>query len=353
MASPAALLTRAGAVRALDAAWGPRRLTVLAYHRILEWPDPAFAFAPELISATPAAFAHQMDWVARRFEVVGLDDVLAFVDGERPLPPRPLLVTFDDGYRDVADHALPVLRARGLPAVVFVVTGAVGRSPLMWWDECSHLFHAAPARAVRLPSGARADLGDGGLRERLRAAAVQELKMMDAPGRTAALTALRDALGVQSAPTPPSFVDWADLAEMAAAGVACQPHTETHPILARIPIGEARREIAASAREVAGRTGRPSVALAYPNGERGDYDGAVIAALRGAGIRMAFTMRPGPASPAAARRSPHEIPRIGVGRWDDMRSFALKVMGLARVMRPARDALRAARARQAASSTVW
>src|SRR5574340_1469426 len=113
--SVAALLrgvAAAGAWKALERVG--RRLTVLAYHRVAEHADPAFdTYAPN-VSATPALFRAQMEHVARRFDVIDLERLAAWLGGRGGLPGKPLLVTFDDGYRDNLEHAHPVLRELGL-----------------------------------------------------------------------------------------------------------------------------------------------------------------------------------------------------------------------------------------------
>ena len=75
----------------------PGRLTVLAYHRVVDWNVPDFDTFKPVVSATPAAFAAQMDFICERFNVVSVSDVLAWLRGEKALPPYPALITFDDG----------------------------------------------------------------------------------------------------------------------------------------------------------------------------------------------------------------------------------------------------------------
>src|SRR3954452_21146204 len=98
------------------------RLAVLMYHRI---GDPATA-PPGLVSATPATFRRQMRWLADSGRAVSLADVLAARAGTSSLPPRAVLVTFDDGYADFAEHAWPVLRSFGIPVTLFVPTAFAG-----------------------------------------------------------------------------------------------------------------------------------------------------------------------------------------------------------------------------------
>src|SRR6185295_16888660 len=118
------------------------------YHQVTPHPHPAF----RKYSLTPDEFARQVRWLRRRgYESVGLATLAAWQQGRDGLPRRPVVFTFDDGFRDVAVHAAPVLRAHGYGAIFFVVSGLVGKTsewlvvergceaPLMDWDALEAL----------------------------------------------------------------------------------------------------------------------------------------------------------------------------------------------------------------------
>lgn len=93
---------------------------ILMYHAVASDPNEA----TRALSVTPEAFAAQMEVIGD----LGLTPVTtaglaARWRDRRPLPPRPVLVTFDDGYAGVHRHALPVLAGHGFPATLFVSTG--------------------------------------------------------------------------------------------------------------------------------------------------------------------------------------------------------------------------------------
>ena len=124
----------------------PRRpgvLTILTYHRVDE-PSARPDLMPSLISATPAGFRGQMTLVARQFDPVSMQDVLASLDDPSRLPPRAVLVTFDDGYLDFAANAWPILREASIPATLFVAT-AFSADPTtpFWWDRLWAAVRAA------------------------------------------------------------------------------------------------------------------------------------------------------------------------------------------------------------------
>jgi peptidoglycan/xylan/chitin deacetylase (PgdA/CDA1 family) len=290
---------------------------VLLYHRIADPDGEGFAGYRSLVSATPRAFARQMEYVAERFTAIGLAELVAFLEGEAPLPPRPLLVTFDDGYADNHEHGLPVLHRLGLPAVEFLITGAIGTGLVPWWDECAAL----------LGSGPRCE------------ALVEELKRLSSTARADRLQALRRRAGTEAAPAGPPFMDWDQIAELEASGVSCQPHTHSHPILSLVEPGLARCEIAASKRIVDDRLGRASVAFAYPNGGRDDYGCEAVEAVADLGFRVAFTTARGPVRPAGARARRLELPRVPIQLDDDFETFRLKLHGLLPLVWRVRSAL--------------
>lgn len=100
------------------------RALILMYHQV-DTPRSA----QEHRFCTPAKeFARQMDHLVEAYSPVTLDDLVAGVRGERPLPERAVHVTFDDGFTGVLEHAAPVLAARSIPATLFAVSGRLGRS---------------------------------------------------------------------------------------------------------------------------------------------------------------------------------------------------------------------------------
>ena len=123
-----------------------QRLPILMYHRVA--PDGA----PERVRwrVTPDAFEAQMVALRERgFRTVGLREWRLAMDSHTSLRGRPAVITFDDGYSDLAEFAWPVLRRHGLGAMAFIVTGSVGRcntwdaggeqEPLMDWSTLRRL----------------------------------------------------------------------------------------------------------------------------------------------------------------------------------------------------------------------
>jgi peptidoglycan/xylan/chitin deacetylase (PgdA/CDA1 family) len=111
---------------------GPRLVVpILMYHYVRVNPVRHDRLG-ESLSVTPRDFAAQMALLHHAGVItVTLDDVVTALGGGRPLPPRAVVLTFDDGYRDFSTAALPVLRTHGFRATVFVVSGFLGRAGYM------------------------------------------------------------------------------------------------------------------------------------------------------------------------------------------------------------------------------
>lgn len=121
------------------------KLTVLSYHEIAERDQ---ALVPQY-AVTPTNFVRQMDWLRNNgYHFVSVSDVLADRDGKKPLPEKAVLITFDDGYQSVYEHAWPILKMFRIPAVIAVVGNwleekeqvnfdgkTVPRAQLLSWDE--------------------------------------------------------------------------------------------------------------------------------------------------------------------------------------------------------------------------
>ena len=100
---------------------------ILMYHYVRVNPDPADQLGFNL-SVTPSGFSAQMDWLARNgYHPIDLEDLRGYLLSNQPLPDRPVVITLDDGYRDLYTAAYPILRAHRFKAVAYIVSGFLGR----------------------------------------------------------------------------------------------------------------------------------------------------------------------------------------------------------------------------------
>lgn len=323
---------RSGGWRLVAATHGPLRLTVLAYHRIADHAAPDFVGFAGNASATPAEFDAQLGWARERFTPVSLEEVAAGVAGGR-LPRRPLLVTFDDGYRDNRTAALPILERHGFPGSIFLATDHIGTAVPFWWDQVAWCLGTTAMMRPHLPLMGEVDLS--GDRQRVIRHFIARLKALPNAEMRSVVAALPTILEVGSSTEAfrGTMLDWDDVAAMARAGVSFGAHTCSHPILARMPAASAAAEISSSVRRVAEAIGQTPLGFAYPNGCRGDIEDANVAAVAEAGVRLGFTLLPGPARWGDVVRDPLRIRRIYIHHGDGLDRFAAKVGGVARIVK--------------------
>jgi peptidoglycan/xylan/chitin deacetylase (PgdA/CDA1 family) len=105
------------------------RLPILMYHYIRRPPSVRSDLLGYRLSVAPDDFQAQMDWLyVNHYHPVNFDQIRAYFAGLQPLPARPVVITLDDGYKDLYTTAYPILAAHGFTAVAYIVSGFVGRS---------------------------------------------------------------------------------------------------------------------------------------------------------------------------------------------------------------------------------
>jgi hypothetical protein len=89
-----------------------------------------------LNSATPETFDEQLVYLKSNYNLVSIADLLAAYENQRKLPARPVLITFDDAYRNFAERAWPILKRHQVPVTLFVPTGYPDHPErTFWWDR--------------------------------------------------------------------------------------------------------------------------------------------------------------------------------------------------------------------------
>ena len=309
-------------------------LTVLNYHRIDDPYRPDFDTFKPNVSATPEEFARQMDYVCRHYSVITCQELLQWLNGEIPLPPRPLLITFDDGYYDNLKYAAPVLMKRSLPAVIFLTTSFMGVKKPFYWDYVAYLFCHTEKSIAQLPLMGEVSWTNPISRDKIVNYWVNMIKKVPDYKKKQAVAELEKELEV-SAPDhffSNLYLTWEQVYEMANNGFEFGSHTVNHPILTRIPLTQVDEELRESKRQIEQRLQKPVLAFAYPNGLEHDFSTDVFDSVRKAQIPLAFTLLPGPVSLSAVKKNPLTIRRIFLMYTDSFPRFVAKLLGLNKIL---------------------
>ncbi len=293
-------------------------LSVLCYHRV---GDPASdPFYGPIVSATPENFRAQVQHVRDHFRVVTLEALQERIDddGRLRISEPTALITFDDGYRDNVDQALPILRELGVPAGFFLTTGFVDQSRLPWWDHVAWVVKGSPRSGLTLERPEPLDVPWAGPdRAGAIARVIAAFLRADRPDDPELLAHLeaRAEVAVDVAETARALLmTWDDARRLVEAGMSIGSHTVTHPKLSGLTRAEQSSELVESKRRIERELGLEVSTVAYPYGVADAFDDATLWQTREAGYRLAFTLLPGIQRPD--RTDPLQIHRFGVGPAD-------------------------------------
>lgn len=292
-----------------------KRLSILIFHRVLAEPDPIF---PSEMDAR--RFEQRMIYLKNCFSLVSLEDgIRGLRDGS--LPPRAACITFDDGYADNAEIALPILQRQGVHATFFIATGFLdgGR---MWNDTVIELIRRAPAVLDLEPLGlGRHELDNFADRRATIGSILDALKYLPIAERSARVDALAAHIGVA---LPDNLMMRSEqVRQLHDAGMTVGGHTVNHPIVARMDAASARQEMADGKARLETLIGAPVTLFAYPNGKPGqDYLAEHAQIARELGFDAAVSTSWG----AASKHSDFfQLPRFTP--WDESQfKFSLRMM---------------------------
>jgi peptidoglycan/xylan/chitin deacetylase (PgdA/CDA1 family) len=189
--------------------WRPRAagVPVLMYHKI---GDPPPGSRLKKLWVSTAQFRRQMAYLKENGHApITFFDVASHVDAGRPIPSNAVIITFDDGYRNIHENALPVLREFGFKAVIYLVVQAIG------WDNFWH----DPSTEIRIP-----------------------------------------------------MLSWKEVEDLQAGGFEIGSHTMTHPRMGQMERKAAAVELEKSRKTIAEFAGKEPVSFAYPYGNGADLD---------------------------------------------------------------------------------
>ena len=228
------------AARAL-AAW-KGGYQILTYHRVLPAWDP-LAIAP----VAAADFTRQMKLLRDCYRVVPLEALMAELDAGK-LRPGTVCVTLDDGYRDNAEMALPILKAYGIPATIFLATDFIGGGGSLWYDKVLQAFRQTARPDFALPAAgmARQSLRDLPGRFHPSHAVLEWLKDSPPAEREAKMRLVYQALDLAGEPRCDLMLDWDQVRAMRGQGISFGAHTCSHPILSTLGPEANEAEIAGS-----------------------------------------------------------------------------------------------------------
>jgi len=295
-----------------------RKAVVLVYHRVLTNEQRTRTASQPGLVVGDETFARHVALLKRLFTVLTLDEFERHLARREPFNGPSCLVTFDDGWIDNYENALPVLRAHGVPAAMFLPVNFIGQRRMFSREaltllmvEAVKVSRADATRAAAL----RPHLASLQLEHVLEVAADDPLdavirivgvhRYASGPEFEATLAKLAAELALSAADLSrvDGFIDWGQVESMGRQGFTFGGHGADHCVLTRVPADVIRCEVTTSKNVLDGRLAKPVSAFAYPNGA---WNAEVASVVKAAGYSLAFTVDAGPVScdddPLSVRR---------------------------------------------------
>ena len=280
----------------------PSGVAVLMYHRV----GPVEPF----YGLEPATFRQHLEWLAANCEIIAPQELQESCRNSGGRRRRRVVLTFDDGFAGYYEHAYPVLKRHGAPALVFLATASIDDPSLLLWPDRVTL---AVTRTTRQWIGApwnerlQCDLST----PQRRRVFIREFKFAAklAPDaeRRRMIERMIAALDTSDLSTSRQMMNW-DEVRATSDLTTWGGHTHSHPILSRVTDAELDYEVRMSRDRIAENTGKAPRFFAYPNGRATDYDERSQAALTRYGFEVAFVTDEGLNGPRtdwhAVRRLP-------------------------------------------------
>lgn len=297
-------------------------------------------------------FEALLEEIARHYTVVPLLRVAHWMDGNAALPDRAVVLTFDDGYRNVFTEAAPVLRKLGMPATLFVATDFVFHHRMLWPDRLMSALAATRVPALRIEAnGTVMDMPLGDEREKRAADArlTAVCKAMSEDDKLEFLDRLVTELRVSDEQVRNAWLDHEpigldEMKRLHEYGIEVGSHTCSHGIVTHFSPDAMTREVTLSREMIEQATGRPCVEFSYPNGAVGDFNADSRERVIAAGYRCGVTTVKRRVGRGDDR---YEIPRAILTHNQITRAeFAAHVSGFAPFLRAARDRVRQPHARR-------
>jgi len=285
------------------------RAVVLTYHRVIADDKLALSHSSPGIIVHKDVFEQHFTVIKRYLKPLSIEQFQEYFSARKPLPNRSCLLTFDDGWLDNYETALPILLKHRVPAVIFLPFNYVSSKQMFWQEELmlrlSYLLSTDNREDHRFVKELAA-LEHNPRSEQLRDY-VSALKSKSNPEINAILQLVRGRCHDNVMPDHyDRYMSWEQILEMQRKGISFGSHTLSHRILTNVSRDECSRELNDSKALLEAALGMPVETIAYPNG---DHSEQVDALTEQAGYTLGFTTEPGYVS---SDTNAFTIPRINI-----------------------------------------
>ena len=277
-----------------------KRLTILMFHRVIDNSNKEENCVLPTICISRDNFESLIRFISKYYKVISVSDYLKSLKNRFRLPYNGLILSFDDGYKEILENALPLLQEYGLPAVLFVPTAMIDNGGSYWWDEIYSLLQNTKNSAI-----AKECSGDPRIdrylswtnrilskqpKDRRRAIIefIEALQNAKAELRNRVVQfLLRDYRSRNQNQTQDRMVlTWDQIRHLNSCGIEIGSHTVNHQFLPTVSDREATDELTNSQKRLEARLKSRISCFSYPGGK---YNENTVKLVEDAGYTCAFT----------------------------------------------------------------
>jgi len=256
----------------------------------------------------------QLENIAKHFTPITGWELIDWLEGKRDLPPFPVFITFDDGFRNNLTLGAPLLTRMGVPALVCLSTNYIGKSAILWPQELNERVLNWPYNTIPIPgssvevdvpteAGARIPVADTIRRKCKQLSNAERENYMDKIRITNLEFTNHDDKELYE------FLNWDEVRTLHKLGINIGSHTVTHPILSRLTDEDLHWELLESKNTIERELEAECPWIVYPNGGRDDVSPSVFSMAQQVGYKVGFTLT---GKMYADRKEPFSLDRVTI-----------------------------------------
>lgn len=295
---------------------------VLFSHNIISQDDDYYEFLQGLGHLTLEEFEAKIRFLLKKYKFVSLGECLNIRPEDRSA--NLVVLTFDDGYKNIHSNVFPILKKYKIPAIIYLTTETIGSGKMLWSDKLIHALTKTENIKVAIPEIFDRSFKISTLNEKLNFYKIvsNEMKKFNEEKKEVILKQIIDQLlsANRENQSKDLMLNWDEIKEMHESGlVEFGAHTETHPILTKIPLDKVKREILKSKSTIEEQLKCRVESFAYPNGNYNDHIKTIVREL-------SFS------SAVTTADDPFQVDNFAIGRigfdHEPLFLFALHVAGI-------------------------
>jgi peptidoglycan/xylan/chitin deacetylase (PgdA/CDA1 family) len=288
---------------------------ILLYHRVIDLEND-----PQQLAVTPANFRLQIEYLKKNYNLVSISEFYQHLSGRKGFPGGTIILSFDDGYFDNYEYALPILEEYNSQAVFYISTGLLNTNKMTWWDDIQNIFlsdHPLPAELPLNIGENKLLISTSDKNQQLDAynKLHHVLKYMRSEQREIVINSLyKWADLVRKGKEFNRFMTYDELKSLSASGSAViGAHTQSHTPLSILSYDEQFKEITHSKNELESLIKKPVEHFSYPYGLKKDFNKESKKICRELGFKMVCANYP---SQVHKWSDHYSLPRFLVRNWD-------------------------------------